>query len=170
MPDFDVVELGPAENPGEGEVAPDFTRPLVGEEYWEDTALSDLTAEGPVLLVCTPMDGAFPSTYIWNEIRDRAWDDGRDLRIVGLSISTPYEHRDLIEDRGIDYPLFSDPQNGVGREYGIAHDLDGMTGISEPRPAVFLLDDERTVEYAWVADEWPDFPDYDAIETAIESP
>jgi peroxiredoxin len=34
---------------------------------------------------------------------------------------------------------------------------------------VFLLDADRTVEYAWVASEWPDFPDYDAVEAAIET-
>ncbi len=169
MPDFEVIDLPETDHLTEGDTAPNFTRPLVGEEYWEDASLSDLTAEGPVLLVFHPMDGAFPSTYIWNEIRDRAWDENQDLRVVGLSIATPYEHGDFIEERNMDYPLFSDPANGVGREYGIDHDLDGMTGISEPRPAVFLLSDDRTVEYAWVASEWPEFPDYDAVEAAIES-
>jgi len=42
-----------------------------------------------------------------------------------------------------------------------------MTGVSEPRPAVYLLDDERVVEYAWVAEEWPQFPDYDEVEAAL---
>ena len=70
---FEVVDLPPADHPEVGDRAPDFERPLVGPEYWEDTALSDLTAEGPVALVFHPMDGAFPATYIWNEIRDRGW-------------------------------------------------------------------------------------------------
>lgn len=167
MVEFDVVELDPADNPGVEETAPDFTRPLVSREYWEDTSLSELTDEGPVLLVFTPMDGAFPATYVWNEIRDREWEES--IRVVGLSISTPYEHMDLLEERGIEYGLFSDPGNGVGREYGIAHSLDGMTGISEPRPAVFLLGEDRVIEYVWVAEEWPDFPPYDEIEAEIES-
>lgn len=168
MPEFDVVELGPANHPEVGETAPDFTRPLVNDEFWEDASLSDVTADGPTLLVFHSMDGAFPATYIWNELRERAWDDDRDLRIVGLSISTPYEHKTLVEERGMDYRLFSDPANEVAEEYGISHDLDGMAGISEPRPAVFLLDEDRTIEFAWVATEWPEFPDYDEIERAIE--
>lgn len=167
MVEFDVVELGPTEHPKVGERAPDFTRPLVGREYWEDASLSELAAEGPLVLVFTPMDGAFPATYVWNEIRDREW--GESIRVVGLSISTPYEHKSLIEERNIDHSLFSDPGNDIAREYGIEHDLDGMAGISEPRPAVFVLEEDRTVEYAWVAEEWPDFPDYDAVEDAIES-
>ncbi|WP_435359849.1 redoxin domain-containing protein [Haloarchaeobius sp. DFWS5] len=166
--DFDVVDLGDCDHPVEGETAPDFTRPLVNDEFWEDRSLSDLTAEGPVLLVFHTMDGAFPSTYIWNEIRDREWGERFDARIVGVSISDPYAHKQLIEERDIDHELFSDPQNGVARDYDIEHDLDGMAGVSEPRPAVFLLDDDRTVEYAWVATEWPDFPDYDAVEDALD--
>jgi len=42
--------------------------------------------------------------------------------------------------------------------YGLAHDIDGMTGIAETRPAVFLLDADRTVEYAWVAANTPSSP------------
>ena len=167
MPDFEVVDLPGTDHVAEGETAPDFTRPLVNDEFWEDASLSDLAEGGRVLLVFYTMDGAFPATYIWNEIRDRAWDDEHDVTIVGLSVSSPYEHKTFIEERGIDYELFSDPQNGVAEAYGIVNDLDGMAGISEPRPAVFLLDGERTVEYAWVASEWPDFPDYDEIEDAL---
>jgi peroxiredoxin len=167
MVEFDVVDLPPADHPEVGEQAPDFERPLVNEEYWEDTALSDLTSEGPVLLVFHPMDGAFPATYVWNELRDRGWDSADEFETVGLSISSPYEHKEFIADRGIEARLFSDPASGVAEAYGIANDLDGMSGVSEPRPAAFLLDEERVVQYAWVASEWPDFPDYDAVEEAL---
>jgi peroxiredoxin len=169
MPDFEVVSLPDADHVEEGDTAPDFTRPLVNDEYWEDASLSELTDDGPVLLVFYTMDGAFPATYIWNEIRDRGWDDDHEVTILGLSISDPYSHKRLGEEREMDYRLFSDPQNAVAEEYGIAHDLDGMAGVSEPRPAVFLLDEDRTVEHAWIAEEWPDFPDYDEVESALES-
>ena len=165
---FEVVDLDAPDAPEVGEQAPDFERPLVGAEYWEDAALSELTAEGPVLLVFHPMDGAFPATYVWNEMRDRGWVDRENVQVVGLSISTPYEHKDLLESRGVDARLFSDPANGVAEQYGIVNDLDGMAGISEPRPAVFLVDGERVVQYAWVAQEWPDFPDYDEVEAALD--
>jgi len=167
---FDVVSLPEADAVEEGETAPDFTRPLVTAEYWEDRALSDLASEGPILLVFHSMDGSFPATYVWQEITGRGWDDY--ATVVGLSISTPYAHRDLIRERdleGGDYALFSDPDNGVAEAYGVAHDLDGMTGVSEPRPAVYLLESDRTVAYAWVADRWPAFPDYEAIEEALRN-
>jgi len=166
--EFDVVDMGPADHVAEGEQAPDFERPLVTDEHWEDRALSELTDDGPVVLIFYTMDGAFPSTYIWNELRDRGFDE-YDAETVGVSISTPYEHKRLIEEREMDFDLFSDPKNGVAEAYGIVNDLDGMTGIEEPRPAAFVLDEERVVQYTWVAREWPDFPDYDELAAAIES-
>ncbi|WP_435126594.1 redoxin domain-containing protein [Halobaculum sp. D14] len=164
MPDFDVVELPETPHPEEGDTAPDFTRPLVTDEYWTDRSLSAV-ADDPTVLVFYPMDGAFPATYIWNEIRDRGWTD--DATVVGVSISSPYEHKQFIAERGIDADLFSDPAADVAAAYDVEHDLDGMAGVVEPRPAVFVLDEDRTVEYAWVASEWPDFPDYDAVEAAF---
>jgi peroxiredoxin len=120
-----------------------------------------------VVLVFHAMDGAFPATYIWNEIRDRAWHE--QATVVGISISTPYEHKQLLKEREIegDYRLFSDPANGVAQQYSIDMALDGMAGIEEPRPSVFVLDSDRTIEYAWVAQEWPDFPDYDDVEAQL---
>lgn len=169
MVDFDVVSLPETDHVDEGETAPDFTRPLVNGEYWEDTALSDLTDEGPVLLAFHSMDGAFPATYLWKELTARDWTDA--VQVVGLSISDPYAHKQLLRDRGIvdePYRVFSDPGNGVAEDYGIVNHLDGMAGIEEPRPAIYLLDEDREVQYAWVAQEWPDFPDYDEVEAAIE--
>jgi peroxiredoxin len=166
MVDFEVVSLPETDHPAAGDTAPDFTRPLVNREYWEDASLSDLVASGPTLLVFHPMDGAFPTTYVWNEIDDRGW--AEDVQVVGVSISTPYEHRDLLEARARDARLFSDPAADVAELYGVENPLDGMAGVTEHRPAVFLLDESRTVRYAWVADEWPAFPEYDAVETAID--
>jgi peroxiredoxin len=164
---FDIVDLPATDHPTEGDDAPDFTRPLVSDEYWEDVSLSSLADEDPVLLVFYPMDGAFPATYIWNELRDRDFEATYEVTVAGLSISTPYEHTTFIEERGIDTALFSDPQNGVAADYDVVNDLDGMASVAEPRPAVFLVDTDLTVLYSWVADEWPAFPPYDAVEEAL---
>ena len=164
---FDVVELGEASHVAEGERAPDFTRPLVGDEYWEDVALSTLCRDGPVVLVFHPMAGSFPATYVWKELPDYDWGDAQ---VVGLSIATPYAHKRLIDERGLgdEYRLYSDPSNGVAETFGIAHELDGMAGVSEPRPSAFVVDGDQTVQYAWVASEWPAFPDYDELHAAVE--
>lgn len=163
---FDVVDLPDQDHVEAGEQAPDFERPLVNHEYWEDAALSELQDDAPLVLLFHPMDGDFPATYMWKQVRDREWGDR--VRVVGLSISSPYEHKRFIEEWHLEgYELFSDPANGVAESYGLVNDLDGMAGIEEARPAVYVLDEERVVQYAWVAETWPDFPDYDEVEDAI---
>ncbi len=166
--EFEVVDLGPTDHPEPGTTAPDFTRPLVTEEYWEDHSLSELAAgsENPLLLLAYPMNGSFLARYIWDEVTERGWTDT--ATVIGLSISTPYDHKSFIRERDLEAPLFSDPTNEVAAQYGIAHDLDGMAGVTEPRPAVFVLESDLTVRYAWAATQWPDFPDYDAVEAALE--
>jgi peroxiredoxin len=165
--DFDVVSLPETDHCEVGETAPDFVRPLVTEEYWEDRSLSTLAENSPVLLVFYPMDGAFPATYIWSELNECAWDQEYDLQIVGLSISTPYEHSSFIDDHDLPYPLFSDPKNTVAVEYGVVNDLDGMSGIDEARLATVLLDTDREIRDVWVAGEWPEFPPYEELESTI---
>lgn len=88
--------------------------------------------------------------------------------VLAVSISSPYELAPFLRDHDLPYGVFSDPTNAVAETYGVVHDLDDMTGITEPRPAIFVLDADRTVEYAWVATEWPDFPDYDELEAALD--
>ena len=163
--EFEITDLPASDHPEVGEVAPDFTRPLVGPEYWEDAALSDVVTEGPTLLVFHPMDGAFPTTYMYNAIDDHGF--AEEVQVVGVSVSTPYEHTDLLDARGAGVRLFSDPDAGVAAAYDVANDLDGMAGVTEHRPAVFVLDTDRTVQYAWVADEWPAFPDYEEVAEAV---
>jgi len=159
---FEVTQLPPGDAPDEGDDAPDFVRPLVNGEYWEDTALSDVT---PALVVFYPMNGSFPATYVWKEVEERGWDE--DETVVGVTASTPYSHKRFLEERDVGARLFADPSNAVAREWGVAHELDGMAGIEEPRTAVFYVDDEMRVGYAWVADEYPEFPPYDDVDGVV---
>ena len=40
---------------------------------------------------------------------------------------------------------------------------DVVKRISGKRTVPAIVDEERVVQYAWVAQEWPDFPDYDEV-------
>lgn len=168
---LNVVEFPPSSHPQVGETAPDFTRPLVTDKSWGDASLSSLAANaGSVLLVFYPLNWGGKSMFWWKEIAERGWGgaDG-DVDVVGIGISQPFDHLRFIKSRDLAYPLFSDPANDVASTYDVIHKLDGMTGISEPRPAIFLVDSDLTVEYAWVADEWPETPPYNDIESALDT-
>lgn len=168
MVSFDVTELPESDHVTEGESAPDFVRPLVNRDFWEDVSLSSLTTDHPVLLFAFPMDGTGQAKGTWIDIRNRGW-GGKDLTVAGVSISTPYEHKTLLDRHDLPYRLFSDPGAGVADEYGIVHDYHGMAGISGHRPAFYLIDERLQVQFAWVASRWPaDYP-FDAVEEAISA-
>ncbi|AGB35913.1 redoxin domain-containing protein [Natronococcus occultus] len=165
MPEFDVVELEPTDHIEPGETAPDFTRPLVTDEFWEDRSLAGLV-DGRTVLVFTPMIGSFVAKYVWDELADRGWLD-RDERFVGVTASTPYGVSRFLDENDLPVGIVADPANEVADDYGLAHDLDGMAGVSEPRLAFVVLDADRAVEAIWVADEWPEFPNYDELESEL---
>ncbi len=168
MVDFELVAFPPSDHPEPGDRAPDFTRPLVTDEYWEDRTLSGLAAEsGGVCLLFYPLNWGGKSRYWWSEITERSW-PVEEPAVVGVGISQPFDHRRFADFLDLSYPLYSDPRNDVARAYDIVHDLDGMEGIEEPRPAVFVVDEELLVEYAWVAEEWPQSPPFDEVEAAME--
>ncbi|MXV61533.1 redoxin domain-containing protein [Natronorubrum sp. JWXQ-INN-674] len=167
MPDFEVVDLGPADGVESGTKAADFARPLVTDEFWEDRSLSDVVADdGRTILVFTPMIGSFVGKYVWEELDERDWFDRAD-RIVGVTASTPYGVSRFLDENEFPFAIFSDPSNEIADAYGVPHDLDGMAGLSEPRIAVFALEPDLTVETSWVATEWPEFPDYDDLERQL---
>ncbi|NKE36938.1 redoxin domain-containing protein [Natronococcus sp. JC468] len=165
MPEFDVVELEPADHLEPGESAPEFTRPLVTAEFWEDRSLAELV-DGRTILVFTPMVGSFVAKYVWDELAERGWLERED-RVVGVAASTPYGISRFLDENDLAAEIFADPANDVAAEYGIVHDLDGMTGIGESRLAFVALDADRTIESIWVAEEWPEFPDYDELEAEL---
>jgi peroxiredoxin len=163
---FPVTPLPPADPPAVGEPAPEFRLPLVTDEYWRDVSLSELVAERPTLLVFSSMDGTGYATYTWIELRERGI-GGENLGVAGVSVSTPYEHHAFIREHDLPYPLFSDPGNVAGERYGLARGHDGMANLEEPHPALVLVDGEQVVRYAWVAEEWPEFPDWDRLEQEL---
>lgn len=163
MPDFDVVTLPEIDPVGPGDTAPDFTRPLVNHEYWEDTALSSLLDDGPVLLVFYPMNGGGKAHYTWSEIKRRNWHEY--VTTVGITIASPFDHARFIDELDLtDYRFYADPANTIAETYGVTHDLNGMTGITEPRPAFYLINSDQTIDYAWHATRWPHTPPYDDTE------
>lgn len=162
-----VMEFDDSDHPTVGETAPAFTRPLVTDESWSNVPLSELaTGAGSVLLVFYPLNWGGKSMYWWKEIQRRGW-GGDDLTVAGVGIGQPFDHQRFIERRDLQYPLYADPGNGVAEAYDLVHELDGMEGIAEPRPATFLLGEDRTIEHVWVADEWPETPPYDEIEAQL---
>ena len=151
-----------------GDDAPTFTA-TVGTSDHEPFDLDERIGDGPVVLAFFP--GAFtpPCTNEMVAFQGRAdafAEAGGTL--FGVSADSPFSQGAFREEHGIEFDLVSDMTGDAIRAYDLEIDIAelGLHGIANR--AVFVIDEDRPVRYAWVGDEWPEFPPYDEIEAAIE--
>ena len=152
-----------------GDTAPDFTAPLANGDV-ESLTLSDAVADGPVALAFFP--GAFTSVCSHEmEAFDERLDElhAAGVDIYGVSVDTPFALNAFREELGLGFPLVSDSQRDIVDAYDIAMDFTAMGVYDLAKRAVFVVDEDRTVTYAWVSDDPGVEPDYDAVLNAAKS-
>ena len=169
----------------EGDTAPDFE--LVGvpdrleahldadddrtpESELQRFRLSDSTVAGnAVLLSFYTFDFAPACTEQSCRMRDAEFFQlADDLDVYGISADGPYSHAAFAEQRDLNYPLLSDTDGSVAERYGVLHEeFDGMRRVAER--ALFVVDADRTVRYAWSdAEGWTD-PDLEPVREVIRA-
>ena len=122
-----------------GDTAPDFTLPGTGERSY---SLSEYRGQ-PVVLVFYPGDNTPVCTRQLNSYTAEI-DQFRDVGAVVLAISPQtVESHDGFSDKqgGFAFPLLSDHDKQVGRQYGIL----GPVGFY--RRSIFVIDGEGVVRY-----------------------
>lgn len=155
--------------PATGDTAPTFAA-TVGTSDHEPFDLADHVGDGPVVLAFFP--GAFtpPCTNEMIAFQDRLDEfEAAGATLLGISADSPFTLGRFREEHGIEFDLISD-MGEVGIDaYGVGIDIAdlGLHGIANR--AVFVIDDEGTIAYSWVADDPTNEPDYDAIVDAIEA-
>ncbi|MFB6139821.1 MAG: redoxin domain-containing protein [Halosimplex sp.] len=152
-----------------GDSAPTF-QATRGTSDHEDFDLADHIGDGPVVLAFFP--GAFtpPCTNEMVALQERL-DEFEDAgaTIFGVSADSPFSQGAFCDEHGIEFDLVSDMAGDAIEAYGLTMDIAdlGLHGIANR--AVFVIDDEGTVVYDWVADDPTNEPDYDAVLDAVES-
>jgi len=82
--------------------------------------------------------------------------DGRRLR-----------HRAFAEAYDLQFPLLVDDLGEVAEAYGVLHDeIDGHSRLA--KRALFLVDADRRVGYAWATEDPAEQPDLDAVRTVLD--
>jgi peroxiredoxin len=66
---------------------------------------------------------------------------------VAISVDTPEQSRDLAKKAGYTFPILSDPDAAVIRRYHILHAAGGPDGHDIARPAEFLVDSSKIVQW-----------------------
>jgi peroxiredoxin len=83
--------------------------------------------------------------------------------VYGISVDTPEQNRAMLEKLLLPFSLLSDPDGEVSRLYGVWHEEQAIA-----RPAIFVLDRNGVVRYAYVGDDFADRPGDEAVWRALE--
>lgn len=90
-----------------------------------------------------------------------------DAAVVAISVDSPFTLARFKESEQLNFPLLSDFNKEVSRQYGALYDsfVMGMQGVS--KRAAFVIDGEGIVRYAEVLASAGDQPDYSAIRETL---
>ncbi len=151
--------------PAVGDAAPDFTAPLANGDVEPFTLSENL--DGPVVLAFFP--GAFTSvcTSEMNSLQsdlDRLQEEGATLH--GVSVDTPFALNEFRKQEGLEFGLVSDTNKEIIASYDVTMDFSELGYHGVAKRAVFVLDGEGEITYAWVSDDPGAEPDYDELAEA----
>jgi peroxiredoxin Q/BCP len=128
-----------------GDTAPDFELP---DQTGTGVSLDQLVASGDFILYFYPADFTPVCTAEACAFRDNYQGMARvGLRIVGVSPQSVDSHRRFVERYEIPFPLLSDSDSTVIRDYGVS----ALFGFGVRR-ATFLIDSGKVVQSRVVSD------------------
>jgi peroxiredoxin len=153
----------------EGDTAPTFTA-TYGTSDHEPFDLETVLGDGPVVLAFFP--GAFtpPCSNETVALEDHIGDfEAAGATLLGVSADSPFSLGAFREEYDLSFDLVSDMDRNAIGAYDLGIDIGdlGLHGIANR--AVFVLDEDDTVTYAWVADDPTNEPDYDAVLEAVQA-
>lgn len=152
-----------------GATAPTFDLPGVVDDEITSVDLSSVAGTDIVVVAFYPADFSNVCTEELCSLRDlELFDLQKDVTIFGISTDTAFSHRKFADEYGLDFPLLSDNDGSVAESYDVLYE-EGLGGHRRiAKRAVFVLDADRTIQYAWASDDPGDMPDLDAVRAAIE--
>ncbi|GAA0516928.1 Peroxiredoxin [Halorubrum aquaticum] len=152
-----------------GDTAPTFTATYKGSDH-ETFDLEEHLGDGPVVLAFFP--GAFtpPCSNEMVALQERYDDfEAAGATVFGVSADSAFSLGAFADEYDLGFDLVSDMDGGAIRAYGLSMDIADLGLYDVANRAVYVLDDEGTVTYEWVADDPTNEPDYDALLEAVES-
>lgn len=150
----------------EGDEAPMFELP---DAHGSPVSLATLLEDGPVIV--SFYRGAwcpFCNLEIQALQRELASVEAAGATLVAISPNKPDVTLELIDDAELTFPVLSDQDNGVARQFGIVYEMEegmidyyreigrdvaGMNGSTDwelPVPATYVIDRDGVIRYAFV--------------------
>ncbi|MFW5955886.1 MAG: redoxin domain-containing protein [Halorhabdus sp.] len=147
----------------EGDTAPDFTAPLANDDV-DSFTLSAQLDDGPLVLAFFP--GAFTSvcSHEMAAFRDRFEEiQNAGASLYGISVDLPFALNEFRDQLDLPYGLISDAEKDIIDEYDVKMDFDELGVHDVAKRAVFVVDTDGEITYAWVSDDPGVEPDYEAV-------
>ncbi len=147
-----------------GAEAPDFT---LLEAPGKSITLSEELQKGPVVIAFYPADFTSVCKEELCTFRD-ILTEFNDLgaSVLGISVDGIFSHAAFKEVNDIQFPLLSDWEKTVIEAYDVVHpDLAGMKDVA--KRAVFVIDVDGLVVYAWVGESLGDLPPFDEVKETV---
>ena len=92
-----------------------------------------------------------------------------DATVLAISVDAPFANAAFSEKNGLTFPVLSDYTREATKAYGVElPDFAGMPGYTAAKRAVFVVDREGVIQYAWAGPNPGVEPDYAAVKKAVE--
>lgn len=129
---------------------PDFTVPTAGGSAYNDVSefsLGEALGDGPIVLTFFPaaFTGGYTDKTCAFQDTMPAFED-LDAQIHGVSVGLPFAQNIWIREHDLDFPIFSDWNHEVLRDYGVVRE-GTYNMIEAARRSIFVLDSEGVVRY-----------------------
>ena len=147
-----------------GDKAPLFT--LYGSDT-KEVSLSDYAGKNVVLLFF-PLAFTGVCTEELCTMRDALADyNNLNAEVLAISVDSPFTLAKFKELERLNFPLLSDFNTEVSRQYGALYDtfVFGMEGVS--KRAAFVIDGEGIIRYAEVLENAGDLPNFAAVRETL---
>jgi len=149
-----------------GDKAPLFT---LHASDTSEVSLSDYAGKNVVVLFF-PLAFTGTCTEELCTMRDALAEfNGMNTDVVAISVDSPFTLAKYKETESLNFPLLSDFNKEVSRQYGSLYDtfVFGMEGVS--KRSAFVVDAEGIIRYAEVLESAGDLPNFAAVRETLGS-
>jgi peroxiredoxin len=134
----------------------------------EPVHLKQLQGGDPLIVLFFPL--AFSSTCtteMCTIAEDYAAYHDLGAKVVAISVDSPYVNAKFAESCGASFPILSDFNKEAVRAYDVERaDLGGLKGVAER--AVFVIDGNGRIAYAWQGENPSVLPPFNEIKNALK--
>ena len=150
-----------------GSTAPDFTLKSKTADGLADIKLSELTAQGPVVLLFFPLAYTGVCTQEFCDVTSglSAYEK-LGAKVVGISVDSPFTQEAWAKTNSIKITLVSDLNKEVTKAYDVLFPMLAGVGDTSAR-AAFVIGKDGKVKYAEQTPTPKDLPNFEAVKAAL---